>query len=71
MPAQTKDVPPPKDPPPMEAVGPGGPQPGHYMTFSYQMSQALIQIAAAQYYGPLPSPAEPQTTSLAELFPYK
>ena len=55
----------------MEAVGPGGPQPGHYMTFSYQMSQALIQIAAAQYYGPLPSPAEPQTTSLAELFPYK
>jgi hypothetical protein len=42
------------------------------MNWSYQMSQALSEIAGAQYYGPLPSPPQPQPKhSPAELFPYK
>lgn len=65
MPAETKDVP---GPPPIEPVGPGGPQPGYYMNWSYQMSQALSQIAASQSYGAV---QPPDSVVPAALFPYK
>lgn len=65
MPAQTKDV---SDPPPLATVGPGGPQPGHNQNWSYQMSQALSQIAASQSYGAV---APPDSVVPASLFPYQ
>jgi hypothetical protein len=59
---QEKIIPPqPVEPPPIDPVGPGGPQPGYNLNWAYQQSRYATEVAAGQQSNP--SNPEPATAA--------